>query len=473
MTTTQLRMVPAKRLRRGAGLFVAALLAAVALVYRPDLAIRVATGVVAHDICSKTFTSGFEPAAVMAETITRPGIRRIAWLLNENVNTAEKTVTASFAGVLDSRAVYRNGLGCVIVRNSAGSKPIEIDVAALKRARGSASLPAMAPPAVVEPENQKLAAALDNAFAEPPSPPLRRTKAIIIVHAGKIIAERYAAGIGPNTPLLGFSLTKTVVNAMLGILVQQGRLKTSDPAPIAEWRDAADPRHAITIEHLMRMTSGLDLDETNSGFDASSRILYLDDDMATAAAKAKLIAAPGTRFFYSSPSTVLLGRVIREKLGGKPEHVLEFAWRELFNPLGMDNVTLEFDPTGNFMAGSYMFATARDWARLGLLYLGDGMVGDRRLLPEGWVDDSARATLGLYYGAGLWTTRSDHPWARQWVKMGFPPDAFFGSGSLGQRIVVLPTQRLVIVRLGDAVDPNADMPGLARLVRETVAAVGP
>jgi CubicO group peptidase (beta-lactamase class C family) len=328
----------------------------------------------------------------------------------------------------------------------------------------------IAGPAAVEPADPALKAALDHAFEEPSTPPFRRTKAVVVVHEDKVIAERYAAGIGIDTPLLGFSMTKSVVNALIGILTQQGLVTPSMPAPISEWRAANDPRHEIEVEHLMRMTTGLDLDETNSGFDPSSQMVYLHDDMAGFAVKAALVAPPGKRWAYSSPTTQLLARIIRDAVGG-PEQTLAFAWRELFNPLGMRNVTLEFDGTGTLQGSSYMLASARDWARFGLLYLNDGVIGGRRILHEDWVDFSAAATLDTDYGAGFWTNRSEHERARERVRMGIPHDAFFASGDLGQRIVIIPSQRLVIVRLGDSVDPTGDMRGLGRLVKEVVAAV--
>ena len=297
----------------------------------------------------------------------------------------------------------------------------------------------------------------------------RRTKAVVVVHDGSVIAERYADGVGIDTQLLGFSMTKSVINALIGILTQQGLVTPSFPAPVPEWRGSTDPRREIDVEHLMRMTSGLALDETNSGFDPSSQMVYLHNDMAGFAAQAALIAEPGTRWAYSSATTQLLARIIRDAVGG-PEQTLAFAWRELFNPLGMRNVTLEFDGAGTLQGSAYMLASARDWARFGLLYLNDGLIGGRRILHEDWVDLSAAATLASDYGAGFWTNRSEHEYAKGRVRLGIPKDAFFASGDLGQRIVILPSQRLVIVRLGDSVDPTGDIRGLGRLVKEVIAA---
>jgi CubicO group peptidase (beta-lactamase class C family) len=292
---------------------------------------------------------------------------------------------------------------------------------------------------------------------------------VVTVHDGRVIAERYADGIGVDTPLMGFSMTKSVVNALVGIMTQQGLTSPSLPAPIPEWRGATDPRREIEVEHLLRMTTGLALDETNSGFDPSSQMVYLHDDMAGFAVKAVPIAPPGTRWHYSSATTQLLARVVRDAVGG-PEQTLTFAWRELFNPLGMRNVTLEFDGSGTLQGSTYMLASARDWAKFGLLYLNGGVVGGKRILHEDWVDFSAAATLDTDYGAGFWTNRSEHPNARGRVRLGIPRDAFFASGDLGQRIVIMPSQHLVVVRLGDSVDPTGEIRGLGGLVKEVIAA---
>lgn len=440
-----------------------------AVIFRPDRAIRVATGAVADAVCAKTFVSGLDPQAVFTESMDRPGIRRLRWLMRYRLDRAQKTVEASVLGLLGSRAAFHDGFGCVLLHGSKEPYLLKSDVDALRMPKNPPLLPEIAGPAVVEPADPALKAALDHAFEEPASPPFRRTKAVVVVHQGKVIAERYADGVGVDTPLLGFSMTKSVVNALLGILTLQGRITPSLPAPIPEWRGATDPRREIEVEHLMRMTTGLALDETNSGFDPSNQ-MYLYDDMAGFAVTAPLIAPPGTRWHYSSATTQLLARIIRDIVGG-PEQTLALAWRELFNPLGMRRVTIEFDASGTLQGSANMLASARDWARFGLLYLHDGEIGGRRILPDDWVGFSASATLDTDYGAGFWTNRSDHPHARGLVRLGIPRNAFFASGYLGQRVVILPTQHLVIARLGDSVDPTGDIRGLGRLVKEVIAAV--
>ncbi len=453
-----------------AGAVILAVPIALCAVYRPDRAIRVATGFVAHTVCAKIFVSGLDPQTVFSETTDRAGIRRLRWVLGYRLDRAGKTVDASVAGLFGSRAAFHDGFGCVLLHGADEPYLLKSDIDALKAPKSPPLLAEIASAAMVEPSDPALKAALDHAFEEPATPPFRKTRAVVVVHDGTVIAERYADGVGVDTPLLGFSMTKSVVNALLGILTQQGRISPSLPAPIPEWRGASDPRREIEVEHLMRMTTGLALDETNSGFDPSSQMVYLHNDMAGFAVKAAVVAPPGTRWAYSSPTTQLLARIIRDITGG-PEQTLAFAWRELFNPLGMRNVTLQFDATGTLQGSSSMLASARDWARFGLLYLNDGIIGGRRILHEDWVDFSATATLDTDYGAGFWTNRSEHERAKGRVKMGIPRDAFFAFGDQGQRIVILPSQRMVIVRLGDSVDPTGDIRGLGRLVKEVIAAV--
>ena len=450
---------------------VLAALTGLSIYFRPDRAIRVATGSVAHLVCSKTFVSGLDPQTVFAETLERPDFRRVRHVLNFQIDRKARTVEASTLGLFKARAAFHDGLGCVELHGTKEPYLLKNDVEALRVPKTPPLLPEIAGPAVVEPSDPALKAALDHAFEEPAAPPFRRTRAVVVVHDGKVIAERYAPGIGIDTPLSGFSMTKSVVNALIGVLTQQGLTSPSLPAPIPEWRGASDPRREIEVEHLMRMTSGLDLDATNSGFDRSSQ-MYLEDDLSAYAVNTKLIAPIGTRFHYSSATTQILARIVRDLTGG-PEQTLAYAWRELFNPLGMRNVTLEFDGTGTLQGGNYMLASARDWAKLGLLYLNDGVVGGKKVLHPDWVDFCAAATLGSDYAAGFFTNRSEHPNAKGRVRLGFPRDSFFASGLLGQHIVIMPSQHLVVVRLGDSVDPTGDIGGVARLVKEVIAATQP
>lgn len=450
-------------------LVVAAAAGAIAY-YRPDRAARVATGFIAHTLCSSVFVSGLDADEVYRESLApTPGIRLITSGISYDVHKRRKTVAVTLFGNFEQDAVYRGETGCVIAHEDEYIGPI-MDQA--KNEPIPVVLPAIDDTKIDS--NDKLKTALDRAFVEPDRPPHRNTKAIVVVHDGKIVAERYAAGVTADTRLLGYSLSKSVINALVGVLVRDGKLTVDGPAPVGEWKDLSDPRHVISIENLMRMTSGLDLDETNSGFDAASRILTLAGDMAGTAARADLLALPGMRWAYSSPSTMILSRIVKGAAGGQPESVLRLARRELFAPLGMNNMTLEFDGAGTPVGAAFFLGTARDWARFGLLYLDDGVVGGKRILPEGWAKWSATATVesDSGYAAGFWTNRGDSRGAQARVKLGMPADSYYAGGSLGQRIVIVPSANLVVVRLGASQDrPGFDIEATSRLVADVIAAL--
>ncbi|WGR94714.1 beta-lactamase family protein [Bradyrhizobium sp. ISRA443] len=435
--------------------------------FRADKAARFMADFVAHNVCIRTFVSGIDPDASFAAISDVPSVRPWRYVMSYQVDRTAKVVETSVMGVVHGQATFRQGFGCTL---RLGSKPpylLRNDLDALSTPTSPALLPDIAPPTVVEPSNAALVSALDHAFEEPAGEVSRRTKAVVVVHNGRVIAERYAPGVGVDTQLLGFSLSKSVVNALIGILQRKNLIQPSMAAPIAQWQGANDLRRAITVEHLMRMTSGLALDETFLGFDEASR-MYLDEDMTGYAAKAPLIAPPGTRWHYSSGSAQLLAGIIRDIVGG-PEQTLAFAWRELLNPLGMRHVTLEFDASGTLQGASNMLASARDWARFGMLYLNNGQIGNVRLFNENWVDFSATATLDTDYGAGFWTNRSTAKGAANRIRAGIPRDAFFAAGFLDQRIAIIPSRNLVIVRLGDSTGRSGG--GVERLIAEVLSAI--
>jgi len=443
------------------GLWVGAVLtlglATAMAVYRPDRALRVATGAVAHDLCAAAFVQQIDPDRVFAESLRpRAGLERIAGLIRYRVDRAAGLVDVSVSGVAHMRAAHQPGWGCLVLHEPVVAPP------------AFPAGPASPPPAPIEPGAARLAAALDRAFAEDGPGPPRRTKAIVVLRDGQVVAERYAPGYTAATPLPGFSLAKSLMNALIGAAVAQGRLDPAAPAPVPAW--ANDARRAITLEQLMRMTAGLALDETGSGFDPSNQMLYLARDMAGFAADAALADPPGTRWNYSSGMTQLAARILRDAVGGTGADMLAFAGSALFAPLGITGMTIEMDATGTPIGANYVFAPARDWARLGQLFLDDGMAGGRRLLPPGWVAWSTRPTLDSDYGAGFWVNASGHAHARGRVRRGMPEDAFFGSGNLGQRLAILPGQRLVVARFGYATGEDGDIAGFTRLIADLVAA---
>ncbi len=442
--------------------------AAATLVLTGCGAAAVSTGYLSHQLCGAVFIAGREPERYYRDAI-EPLAGPLAGLTSYTVDRERQEVRARVAGLAESRAALRPPYGC-----SFGAAPGP-QLAAPPEATSASDRPE-APEAVPA---GPLAAALNRAFDEQPQPPYRHTEAIVVVHRGRIVAERYAPGIGVATPLAGWSATKSVTNALVGILVQQGRLDMQAPAPIAEWSDPADPRHAITPEQLLRMSSGLDMGQSlhaglGTAFDPTARMIFADPDTAADAARAGLAHTPGTAWNYSNANTQLLSRIVRDQAGGTASAALAFARRELFDRLGMRHATLEFDAAGTPVGASHLWASARDWARLGQLYLDDGVVDGERLLPAGWAAWSAEPTPGSEdygYAAGFWTNRGAGAGARWRIEHGMPADAFMARGSHGQYVIVMPSQDLVLVRLGPAWTERDDMGRVAQLAREVIAAL--
>jgi CubicO group peptidase (beta-lactamase class C family) len=402
-----------------------------------------------------------------------PGVGLISWALDYRVDRARKDVTVTLLGLGRSRAVYRGeGLGCYLDHGGAVA-----DIALPAADARAALLPEIAGPSVVEPQIPRLAAALDRAFAEPDRSTPRNTRAVVVLKDGHIVAERYADGIGIDTPLLGFSATKSVISALAGILVRKGALKLHEPVPIAAWQNPDDARRAITLDHLLRHTAGLALGSSlqaslASALEPVNRMKFMESDMAAYAESVPLETTPGAAWNYNDGNTVILGHVIRQAVGGSAAKMMRFARQELFEPLGMRHVTIEFDASGNAEASSQMLASARDWARFGQLYLNDGVVGGKRILPEGWVKYSAAPTPNAWVGqgAGFWTNLGDSFGASYRTEHGWPRDAFFAKGTIGQYVIIVPSEQLVIVRLGRSPNWPPEVDGVFDLVRDVVAA---
>jgi CubicO group peptidase (beta-lactamase class C family) len=440
---------------------------------------RIATGYISHVVCSYVFVSGLDPALVDRENVAgNPVFNGFHWALGHRVDLEKREVTARALGWLESRAVYRDGLGCLNVN---GTLPADAPTRQQIEADGPVPvlLSEIAPPdGVVAPALPGLRVAIDHAFDDVPGETAKHTHAVVIVHEGRVVAERYADGFGVDTPVHGWSATKSVNNALLGVLVRQGKLRMDEPAPVAAWQTPGDPRHAITLDQLLRMESGLDLGDSlsaglSSSWDISARMDFNEPDIAAFAEAAPLVVPPGTKWTYANGNPAILARVVRDQVGGHAVDVLRFARRELFGPLGIRRATFEIDATGTPIAGAFMFMTPREWARFGWLFAQDGVVGGTRVLPEGWVRYSTTPTPNapVGYGAGWWINEGDSGGARFRRGHGMPADAFMALGIYGQTVVVVPSARLVIARFGTTYDLRKAMLDICRLTAETVAAV--
>ena len=379
------------------------------------------SGVMAQLLCSGTFVSGRNPAAVVTEDLSGPGYEPLSFF-QWHVERENKRVTASLFGLGERSALFRDGLGCTLSIDRT-----EAELSA--QARGVVSKPSSSSPDALWPDGERvdpsaipqgvnatmLEAGVQAAFAETDRDHLRRTRALVVVHAGRIVAERYAPGFDAAMPLIGWSMTKMAINALAGILVQDRKLRLSDTALLPEWRHDGDMRREITLDQLLRMTSGLSFNEDYA--DQSSDILqmlFVQGDQARFAASKPLVSSPGTQWSYSGGTSNIIALLMRQQFDEEKDY-LRFPRERLFKPLGMRSAVLEPDSAGTFIGASFMYASARDWARLGLLFLRDGVWHGRRLLPEGWVAYTLTATQrspDAEYGAHVWLKLPTH---RNWV----------------------------------------------------------
>jgi len=266
-------------------------------------------------------------------------------------------------------------------------------------------------------------------------------------------------------------MSKSVMNALVGVLVREGRLRVDAPAPIPEWQRTGDPRARITIGHLLQMRSGLAFEENEASPRSDvMRMLFGTGDIARFVTSRGVAFAPGTHWQYSNAGTNIIAAAIRSVLRD-PETYLTFPRRELFDPLGMSSAVLETDAAGTFIGSSYLYATARDWARFGTLYLRDGVWNGTRILPEGWVEYTrtpSPADGSSRYGAHFWL---EIPPEYAGVDPRLPVPALHAVGHEGQFVTIVPSRDLVIVRLGRTRHPQAW--DHARFVRDVLISLGP
>lgn len=405
-------------------------------------------------LCSEIFVAGREPADVLAdlESHKLKGLR----IVGTSFDRVSRIVTARAPlGIIQRQASFRARAGCALMfdeqPSTAGSAESfsEPNSSSISRSIGNDPFQLTSDAA----QAARLVPVLDDAFSEPDPQRPRRTRAVIVISNGHVIAERYARGFTADTPMQGWSMTKSVLNALVGILVGQGRMALENPLPIAAWRPAGDPRGPITLDQLLRMSSGLRFDEdmTKPVTDVTT-MLFRVPDMAAFVAGKPADAAPGTRWQYSSGTSLIVSRWMRDILGGE---YARFPRTALFDRIGISGAVLETDASGTFAASSFMYATARDWARLGVLYLQDGTWNGARILPDGWVAYTrtpAPADATRSYGAHFWL---QVPAEFRGSSSGLPNDAFHAAGHEGQFVTIVPSRETVIVRLGKTRDPRS------------------
>ncbi len=387
------------------------------------------------------------------------------WLLRPftaRVDREARQVTTALFGLHPRTAVHRPGYGSTLQPFVGPLAPVPASPALV---RAGCDWPEARGP-------EALQRFVDGTFTEPNPRRLRRTYAVLVVHDGRIVAERYARGITAGMPLPGWSMAKSVLSALIGLLVRDGHLALDARELLPAW-SGSDPRAAITLEDLLRMRSGLRFSEVYANpWSDVLHMLYRSADMGGYAASLPLAHRAGSLWSYASGTSNILSLIARRTLGDAAYHA--FPRTHLFDPLGMSSAVMEPDASGTFVCSSYMLATARDWARYGQLWMDGGRVDGTALLPESWVQFSTSPTPESEgrYGAHWWLKLNPDIGGDTEVAARIAPDAFFAVGHEGQTLSVIPSRKLVVVRLGaaihiDAWDQAAFIAGIQDLVAGT------
>lgn len=399
-----------------------------------DSLMPVITGYAAKNLASAVFVSGRNAEEVEALDLNFSLIR----FASNTVDYENKTVTSRFLWCT-STAVYREGYGVTLLCGDDANKlreqvfPLLPDTTIVKPLpQGDSAVSARLAPiakAFVD----------DHAYHGHPF-------AFVVLHKGGIVAEHYDQGIGPDTKLLSWSMAKSFVNALVGMMVKDSLIDIHAPLPIPEWQD--DDRKTITLHDLMQMQSGLEWNEDYGARSDVNVMLHCEEDMGLYALQKPLEYKPGTHWYYSSGSTNIVVRYLRS-LFSSDEAFLSYMRERLFAPLGIRNAIFEQDMSGTPVGSSYLYITAKDFARFGQMYLDDGCVDDERILPEGWVDYTCTPASNSEnrYGAFFWLNRGGkYP--------DVPKDMYWCDGHDGQCIFIIPSCQLVVVILGYSPKPD-------------------
>ena len=386
----------------------------------------VGTGLAAKLGCSTRFVSGFTQDRILSDLSSYSPVSKLI-----DLTFSDSSATAELFGQAQTSATFRPGLGCSLdigdttALNDLMVAPVERD-AAIEIAI-----------------DRPLQAALDQLLANDESEQLQ-TRALVVLHDGRLVAESYGPGITVHTPLHGWSMGKSVTAMLVGRLHTLGRLPAQDGPLFTQWAD--DKRANIRLPQLLQMSSGLSFDETYAPGSDATRMLFLEHSIVTAPMAGQVTQEPGTHFSYSSGTTNLIMHHLRQTLGGN-QALLDFWNDELRTPLGLADTTLEPDPDGLLVGSSYIYASGRDWARLGQLMLQRGQWKGATLIDADWIETATapdKSTNERAYGYQFWLNQGDD--TLRWP--GLPGDAYAMQGNRAQVVMVVPSRRTVLVRLG-------------------------
>ena len=419
-------------------------------VYYAWFSFPIISGYSAKNACSCVFLQGRTKEDVMKEELASFPLSAGSI----NINFEDSSVTGTVLGMAKRKAIFRNGLGCTLVNNLSEAE-IRSQVFTIPQPvfiQDSIAWPSgdkLTGSPVTSINRTKLDTAISFVFNHRYKNKEVYTRALLVVHNGAIVAEQYAPGYNKTSRFLGWSMAKSVTSALTGILVKVGKLAVSQPAPVSTWKKTTDKRHSISVENLLQQTSGLDFLENYSSYSNVTNMLFNEGDMAGYTSSLPLKDQPGSLFYYSSGNSNILSGIVRSSMDERQYPA--FPYTALFHKIGMNHTLLEPDASGTFVGSSYVYASARDYARFGLLYLNDGVWNGERILPEGWVQRTITPPSSnkmKNYGYQFWLNGldKDNTSKREYPEM--PADMFLAGGYGGQRIYIIPSLQLVIVRMG-------------------------
>ena len=383
-------------------------------------------------------------------------------LAEDSIDRKKNTTIASVFGLKARKAIYREGLGSVLINDD-----FDENAPVLVPNRTIINTGLSYPYGELEQKDtvfgsvnyKKIDEAVTSIF-DAGVEKIKKTRAVLVIHKDQIIAEKYIEGLDKTSKLLGWSMTKSILSTVYGVMDKQGKIDINNNAPIHEWQN--DERKNITIHNLLQMNCGLEWDEDYGSISDATKMLYVDTDMTTAQIHKKAIHKPNEYWYYSSGVSNLLSGILRKQFKSYQEY-LDYPYREFIDKIGMHSMLMETDMAGNFVGSSYAWATVRDWGKFGLLYLHKGNWNGEQIFNPDWVEyvTTPSPTSEGDYGGHFWLNAG-----------GFYPDAprdmFSANGFQGQRVFIIPSKDLVIVRFGLIGDAGVDF---NTFLKEVVSAI--
>jgi len=405
--------------------------------------LNIISGFAAKNMASNRFIAARTVKSVTANDHNVPMIKFADVDVNNN------DVSATVYGLMERKSVCSEGLGCVLINDDFDINTINYKPNRTKIVNGlpfpygnNETIDTIFENVDYEQIQKAIAGAFENAEVQ-------RTRTVLVTYKNYILAEKYGDGFNKDTPILGWSMTKSVLATLYGILEFEGKVDLSKPAPIKSWQQ--DERKNITLNHLLRMQSGLAWEEDYKGISDVTRMLFLDEDMSICQSDKKALAPPIEIWNYSSGTSNLLSGILRKQFKSHQEY-LDFPYTALIDKIGMHSMLIEADMNGNYVGSSYGWANTRDWAKFGILHLNKGHWNGEQLFSPEWTDYITKTTAQSNgtYGAHWWlNAEGKYP--------DVPRDLYSANGYQGQYVFVIPSKDLVIVRTGLAEDPEFDV----------------